>query len=97
MTAKYKIFLESPLGERRGTMVLSEEEGTVSGSLELMGFKNPVEGKKCGDEYILRHNLHTAVSSLCCSTVLSEKDGTLRIMAQFGKIKINMHGTAEEE
>lgn len=45
MTAKYKIFLESPLGERRGTMVLSEEEGTVSGSLELIGFKNPVEGK----------------------------------------------------
>lgn len=96
MTAQYKITLESPLGERCGTLSLHEEGSTVSGKLELLGFENSVIGEKSGDCINLQHTLHTAVSSLKCSTDFCPRDGTLCIAAHLGKMKIKMHGTAEK-
>lgn len=97
MTAQYKIILESPLGERCGSLSLCEEGDTVSGKLELLGFENSVTGKKSCDCFNLKHTLHTAVSVLQCSTMFFPRDGTIFVAAHLGKLKINMRGTAFAE
>ena len=40
MAEQYDILLESPLGERSGTLCWTERNGAVEGTLTLLGFEN---------------------------------------------------------
>ena len=78
---RFQIFLESPLGERHGYLTLQDGEGQVHGTFSLLGFENPVEGTRTGEEYHLKHQLHTLISDLnCVTTMYTEEEkvhGTL--------------------
>ncbi len=78
---RFQIFLESPLGERHGYLTLQDGEGQVHGTFSLLGFENPVEGTCTGEEYHLKHQLHTLISDLnCVTTMYTEEEkvhGTL--------------------
>ncbi len=47
--ARYQVILESPLGERSGTLILHERGDTVAGTLSLLGVSNPVTGSWEGE------------------------------------------------
>ena len=68
MTEHYDILLESPLGERTGTLRFTERDGAVEGTLTLLGFENPVTGKREGQALTLTHPLRTVLSTLRCET-----------------------------
>lgn len=68
MAEVYDIVLESPLGERAGRLCWTEQNGAVEGTLSLLGFDNPVTGRREGQTLELTHPLRTALSTLRCET-----------------------------
>ena len=68
MTQTYEVVLDGQLGERFGTLTWTEAGNAITGSLFLLGFSNPVCGKRDGQTLELAHKLQTAVSTLICKT-----------------------------
>ena len=64
----YDVILDGQLGERFGTLMWKETGSDVSGNLLLLGFENPICGKRNGQTLELTHRLQTAVSTLACRT-----------------------------
>ena len=52
--ARYHVIVESPLGERGGTLILYERGGAVTGTLSLLGVNNPVTGSREGETLTLQ-------------------------------------------
>ena len=75
MTQIYQIVLDGQLGQRAGTLSWTEENGDVNGTFSLLGFDNPVRGKRLGQRLELFHNLRTAVSVLSCRTQAELRGG----------------------
>lgn len=95
MATRYSITVGSPLGERRGTLLLETLDGAVSGTLSLLNAENAVAGHREGDTLYLTHQLQTLLNQLACKTELrilgSAIDGVVRI----GGVTMPLHGTAE--
>jgi len=69
MREEYHVTLYSQMGPREGRLVLQYEGSAVTGSLELMGRRNPVHGVRSEDGHLcLSHAIRTAVSTLFCET-----------------------------
>ena len=67
MREEYHVTLYSQMGPREGRLVLQYEGSAVTGSLELMGRRNPVHGVRSEDGHLcLSHAIRTAVSTLFC-------------------------------
>ena len=62
--ARYQVFLDSPLGERRGMLMLHEDGRNIIGTLSILDADNPVAGRRDGEVISLRHTLRTYVSAL---------------------------------
>ena len=93
MAARYEIMLDSPLGQRPGALTLREEGGQVRGTLALLGFDNPVDGRRDGPLLRLRHTLRTRVSRLECETTLRPgADGALMGTVQVGSTCMDLRG-----
>lgn len=93
MTARYRIIVDSPLGERPGELTLSESPEGISGTLSLLGWDNPVAGAREGDALRLEHRLHTLVSDLRCVTTLCPASGGLTGTVQAGRVRMALRGT----
>ena len=64
MREEYHVTLYSQMGPRQGRLVLQYEGSAVTGSLELMGRRNPVHGVRSEDGHLcLSHAIRTAVST----------------------------------
>lgn len=71
MREEYHVTLYSQMGPREGRLVLQYEGSAVTGSLELMGRRNPVHGVRSEDGHLCLSNaIRTAVSTLFCETAL---------------------------
>lgn len=90
MTQQYDIVLNGQLGERYGTLIWEEQESTVSGILSLLGFENPVSGKRTENRLELIHDLRTVVSTIACHSVLDLRDDNLcgMVSCAYGGMKI---------
>ena len=97
MTTRYRIVMDSPLGERRGTLALTEDGEAISGIFSMLGFDNPVSGHRQGDKLLLQYQMHTLISSLNCTSEFCPASGILTGTAQVGKFRIQLHGTAISE
>ena len=95
--ARYHVIVESPLGERSGTLTLYERGGIITGMLSLLGTDNPVEGSREGTELSLHHTLKTCISALECHTQLHETGGGLQGTVSVGVVRMPLHGTRTEE
>ena len=95
----YDIVVESPLGERRGTLTVEETDSAVSGSLSLLGFENRVAGKREGHMLYLHHKLRTLFNQLVCLSELKLQGNSLfgTIRSEFGSMKIRGEKAAETE
>ncbi len=90
--ARYHVIVESPLGERGGTLILYERGGAVTGTLSLLGVNNPVTGSREGETLTLRHTLQTALNAFACETRLRDEGAVLR-----GVIHMPLQGQKIEE
>ena len=95
--ARYQVFLDSPLGERRGMLMLHEDGRNIIGTLSILDADNPVAGRRDGEVISLRHTLRTYVSALECSTELHLEGSTLHGIVHAGSILMKLRGTAIEE
>lgn len=49
MESVYRIFMKTEMGKKEGTLVLRENGTMLSGTLDIMRSKNPLQGEKTGD------------------------------------------------
>ena len=93
MTARYRIVLDSPLGERQGELTVEERPEGVSGAMTLLGWENPLTGARQGDALRLEHRLHTLISDLNCVTTLRPAPDGLVGTVQAGRVRMALRGT----
>ena len=97
MAEQYDILLESPLGERGGTLRWTEQNGTVEGTLTLLGFENPVTGQREGQTLTLTHPLRTALSTLRCETRAELLGDALTGTVCFRRSQFRLRGKRSKE
>ena len=79
MTEQYQVTIQSQLGPREGILTLSYRENYITGSLDLVGYVNAVQGVQAEDGTLhLFHPIRTVVSTIPCETVLQLQAGSLR-------------------
>ncbi len=97
MTQKYDVVLDAQLGQRFGTLVLNETNGNISGSFSLLGFDNPVSGRRIGQGLELRHKLRTALSTLDCETHVELRDDELFGVVISRSSRMDLYGKKQED
>ena len=71
MTEQYQVTIQGQLGPREGVLTLSYQESYITGSLDLVGYVNKVQGVRAADGTLhLFHPIQTVVSTIPCETVL---------------------------
>ena len=97
MAQKYDIVLDGQLGERRGTLVFTENHGCVHGIFSLLGFDNPVSGEKQGQHLKLTHKLRTVFSTLICQTLAEFQGDELSGVVFSGNRRFGLHGKKQQK
>ena len=93
---QYRIVLESQLGPRKGTLQLEDQNGTLTGTITLLGYENPVSGEWTGEHSIrLSHHLHTKISGLSCVSVFEMEGDTITGILQNDWNVMKWHGERE--
>ena len=78
MTEQYQVRIQSQMGPREGVLTLRYQGSYVTGSLELVGYVNTVQGIQAANGTLhLFHPIRTAVSTIPCETVLNLHAGSL--------------------
>lgn len=78
MFRKYHVTLHSQMGPKKGTLMLKEDCGAITGTLCLLSHELPVSGSRAPDGRLcLDHQVVTAVSTYPCRSVLRDTGGTL--------------------
>lgn len=95
----YDIVVDSQLGPRHGTLLMSETDNAISGILSLLGFENKVSGKREGQMLYLQHKLRTFISHFSCQTELEMSGNALSGIIRFehGSMKLRGKSAAEAE
>lgn len=89
--AEYRIVLESPLGERHGTLTLHGQR-ELRGSFTLLGNENPVTGTRQGEQLTLRHPLRTLLNTLACKTEIQLCENSLTGTVRAGCVCMPLRG-----
>ncbi len=97
MTQSYDIVLDGQLGQRFGTLRWTETGGEVSGVFSLLGFDNPVSGRREGLKLELTHRLRTAVSTLICRTHAELSGDELSGIVLSGDSRMDLHGKKQKD
>ena len=91
MNSSYKISMKTPIGLKRGTLVLSWENGLLNGYISAMGYKSPfTDGKTDGNTFEFSGTLNAGFSKFkysakgtmtgdSLSAIAATKYGNLRI------------------
>lgn len=71
----YQVTLHSQMGPRQGQLTLRFKGSSVTGFLELVGFRNSIHGVRAEDGKLhLFHSIKTVVRTFPCETVLELND-----------------------
>lgn len=93
---EYRIVLESQLGPREGILKLECQNGILKGTINLLGYENPVSGEWTGENSMrLLHNLHTKISDICCISVFEINGDTITGTLRSGRNVMKWHGEKE--
>ena len=93
MREEYQVTLQSQMGPREGLLTLEHTGSYVSGSLELMGFVNTIQGVEAEDGTIhIFHPIQTAVSNILCETVLALREDRLEGVTRAKPCRIQWEG-----
>lgn len=95
---EYTLVLESQLGPRQGCLRFDEQDGSVTGTLTLLGHDNAVQGERTGESTLcLQHHLRTALSDLDCVSDLEFDHGRLQGMLYSGHAAMPWHGQRQTD
>ena len=94
MTEQYQVTIQSQMGPREGVLTLSYQGSYVTGSLDLVGYVNKVQGVRGADGMLhLFHSIQTVVSTIPCETVLNLQAGNLRGTSTSKSARMRWEGT----
>ena len=94
MTERYRVTIQSQMGQREGVLALSYQGSYITGSLDLVGYVNTVQGVQAADGTLhLFHPIQTVVSTIPCETVLSLYAGRLRGTSTSKSARMRWDGT----
>ena len=94
MTERYRVTIQSQMGPREGVLALSYQGSYITGSLDLVGYVNTVQGVLAEDGTLhLFHPIQTAVSTIPCETVLNLRAGNLRGTSTSKSARMRWEGT----
>ncbi len=90
---QYKLVLDSQLGPREGTMQLEDQNGSLKGTITLLGYENPVSGEWIGEHTIrLFHHLRTHVRELSCVSIFEMNGNAITGTLKNGWNVMKWHG-----
>ena len=94
MTERYQVTIQSQRGPREGVLTLSYQGSYVTGSLDLVGYVNTIQGVQAEDGTLhLFHPIQTIVSTIPCETVLNLQAGNLRGTSTSKSARMRWKGT----
>ena len=94
MTEQYQVTIQSQMGPREGVLTLSYQGNYITGSLDLVGYVNTIQGVQAADGTLhLFHPIQTVMSTIPCETVLSLKAGRLRGTSTSKSARMRWKGT----
>ena len=94
MTEQYQVTIQSQMGPREGVLTLRYQGSYVTGSLELVGYVNTVQGIQAANGTLhLFHPIQTAVSTIPCETVLNLRAGSLQGTSTSKSARMRWEGT----
>ena len=94
MTEQYQVTIQSQMGPREGVLTLRYQGSYVTGSLDLVGYVNTIQGVQAADGmFHLFHPIQTVVSTIPCETVLSLQAGSLRGTSTSKSDRMRWEGT----
>ena len=94
MTEQYQVTIQSQMGPREGVLTLCYQGNYVTGSLDLVGYVNAIQGVQAADGTLhLFHPIQTVVSTIPCETVLSRQTGSLRGTSTSKSARMRWEGT----
>ena len=94
MTERYRVTIQSQMGPREGVLALSYQGSYITGSLDLVGYVNTVQGVQAADGTLhLFHPIQTAVSTIPCETVLNLRAGSLQGTSTSKSARMRWEGT----
>ena len=94
MTEQYQVTIQSQMGPREGVLTLSYQGNYVTGSLDLVGYVNTIQGVRAADGTLhLFHPIQTAVSTIPCGTVLNLRAGSLQGTSTSKSARMRWEGT----
>ena len=94
MTEQYQVTIQGQLGPREGVLTLSYQESYITGSLDLVGYVNTIQGVQAADGTLhLFHPIQTAVSTIPCETVLNLRAGSLQGTSTSKSARMRWEGT----
>ena len=94
MTEQYQVTIQSQMGPREGVLTLSYQGSYVTGSLDLVGYVNTIQGVQAEDGTLhLFHPIQTIVSTIPCETVLNLQAGNLRGTSTSKSARMRWKGT----
>ena len=94
MTEQYQVTIQSQMGPREGVLTLSYQGNYVTGSLDLVGYFNTIQGVQAADGTLhLFHPIQTAVSTIPCETVLNLRAGNLQGASTSKSARMRWEGT----
>ena len=94
MHRRYQVTLYSQMGPREDVLTLNYQGSYVSGSLDLVGYINTVQGVQAADGTLhLFHPIQTVVSTIPCETVLRLQAGSLRGTSISESVRMRWEGT----
>ena len=94
MTERYQVTIQSQMGPREGVLTLSYQGSYVTGSLDLVGYVNTIQGVQAEDGTLhLFHPIQTIVSTIPCETVLNLQAGNLRGTSTSNSARMRWKGT----
>ena len=94
MTEQYQVTIQSQMGPREGVLTLRYQGSYITGSLDLVGYVNAIQGVQAADGTLhLFHPIQTVVSTIPCETVLSRQTGSLRGTSTSKSARMRWEGT----
>ena len=94
MTEQYQVTIQGQLGPRKGVLTLNYQENNITGSLDLVGYVNTIQGVRAADGTLhLFHPIQTAVSTIPCETVLNLRAGSLQGTSTSKSARMQWDGT----
>lgn len=98
MTEQYQVTIQSQMGPREGVLTLSYQGSYITGSLDLVGYVNTVQGVLAEDGTLhLFHPIQTAVSTIPCETVLNLRGTSTSKSARMRWEGTLIHPESQEE